>query len=216
MNTPLLDGISLDITPQVVRISSLEPLTCLSSAVVGGGYTRAQEIINLHVDKNYDGPNPAQDLNRYAVQAGIEKPYLGLMTAVFPQEAEWLTLSKNDMHVSAVITAGVNNATAAGLEEPVTRPRQAGTINIILISSTRLSPPAMVNAVMTATEAKSAVLGELGIQTSAHNQATGTSTDAVVMACLDRGPTLSYAGPLTTPGWMIGKAVREILHNQLS
>jgi adenosylcobinamide amidohydrolase len=41
--------------------------------------------------------------------------------------------------------------------------------------------------------------------------ATGTSTDAVVVACTGRGDILPYAGPVTPVGWLIGRGMRAAL-----
>jgi adenosylcobinamide amidohydrolase len=69
----------------------------------------------------------------------------------------------------------------------------------------------MVNAVMTATEVKAQVLLERDVRTPDGYAATGTSTDAVVVACTERGEVLPYAGPMTTVGWLIGRGVRSAL-----
>ncbi len=53
----------------------------------------------------------------------------------------------------------------------------------------------MVNAVITATEAKTGVLMALNARTKEGDPATGTSTDAIVIACTGRGTPVPYAGP---------------------
>ena len=69
-----------------------------------------------------------------------------------------------------------------------------------------------VNAVITATEAKADVMKELAIPTH-DNQgiATGTSSDAIVIACTGKNEIISYAGSATPTGWLIGQTVRETL-----
>jgi len=62
--------------------------------------------------------------------------------------------------------------------------------------------------VITATEAKTAVLQDWQLLTPDGHVATGTSTDAVVVACTGRGPTLPYAGPVTSVGATIARLVR--------
>jgi adenosylcobinamide hydrolase len=49
----------------------------------------------------------------------------------------------------------------------------------------------MVNAVITATEAKSMALIEWDVRTPDGDPASGASTDAVVVACTQRGAGLS-------------------------
>ena len=69
----------------------------------------------------------------------------------------------------------------------------------------------MVNAVITATEAKTDILQQHGVRTPENQPATGTSTDSVVVACMGRGDLLPYAGPATSVGWLIGRSVRQSL-----
>lgn len=82
-----------------------------------------------------------------------------------------------------------------------------GTINIIVLVDGHLSRPAMVNAVITATEAKALAVQQAGLRLPDGRPATGTTTDALVIACTGRGPLLPYAGAATTVGCMIGRAV---------
>jgi len=86
---------------------------------------------------------------------------------------------------------------------------------MIVLVDGRLSPAAMVNAIITMTEAKTAVLTEREIHTPDGLSATGTSTDAVVLACTGRGAELSYGGPVTSVGYLIAKCIRECLGQAL-
>jgi adenosylcobinamide hydrolase len=64
---------------------------------------------------------------------------------------------------------------------------------------------------MTITEAKTAVLMKRRLQTPEGYSATGTSTDAVVLACTERGAEHVYGGPATEVGYLIGRCVRDCL-----
>jgi len=200
--------------PDLLILHSVQPLHCLSSAVVGGGMIDTQVILNRHVDKHYDARDPAEEMRAFAHRHGIEVPFVGLMTAVHLDEARAITRRANGVTVAALITAGIRNATAAGLSLPYIH--MPGTINIILLIDASLSPAAMVNAAITATEAKTALLGECQIKTPDGNLATGTSTDALVVACTGRSPSLAYAGPATPVGWLIGCCVRQALKEALN
>ena len=84
-----------------------------------------------------------------------------------------------------------------------------GTINTMLFINRELTPAAMVNTVMTATEAKTAALQELDVN-SRYSQglATGTGTDQIgVAAQLEKGVPLTSAGKHTVLGELIGKTV---------
>ncbi len=202
-------GVRLAITPEYMHIESTQPLHILSSAVVGGGYVTARHIINRHVDKNYHRDDAVADQVAFARAQGIDEPFVGLLTAVYLEKLRVSLQQHDELLVTALVTAGVGNATAAGVTAPAS-PRP-GTINIILLVDGNLAPPAMVNAVITATEAKTHVLLERGVHTADGRAATGTSTDAIAVACTGRGPTLAYAGPATVAGSLIGQAVRRCL-----
>ncbi|HFQ95021.1 MAG TPA: hypothetical protein ENK30_00460 [Anaerolineae bacterium] len=208
-----MPGFTLARDDEALILRSAAPLRILSSAVVGGGFTRARIILNRHVSKHYDNPDPAADLRAFAVARGIHEPFVGLMTAVYLHKTQVVTLAEDDLRLDLVMTAGFSNVTAAGLSPPASRihPASPGTINLILLIDGDLSPAAMVNAVITATEAKTHTLLTWGLPTPDGHPATGTSTDAVVIACTGRGPRLPYAGPATPIGHLIARAVRQAL-----
>ena len=61
----------------------------------------------------------------------------------------------------------------------------------------------------------SVMLKEKNILTPEGEPATGTSTDTVTIACTGKGPLQSYAGSVTTLGWLIARAVRQSLQESL-
>jgi iron complex transport system ATP-binding protein len=72
----------------------------------------------------------------------------------------------------------------------------------------------MVSTVLTATEAKAAALWELGIKSRySGDLATGTITDAIIVAKTNRGAPIIYGGPASKLGQLVGyctrKAVKE-------
>jgi adenosylcobinamide hydrolase len=85
-----------------------------------------------------------------------------------------------------------------------------------LLIDAHLTPAAMVNAVITATEAKTNILLEQSVSTPEGHPATGTSTDAIVIACTGRGKPLPYAGPATLIGSLIGRTVRQTLSQAIA
>ena len=89
----------------------------------------------------------------------------------------------------------------------------------MLITNGSLSQSAMVGAVQVATEAKSGALRDhhvLSCQSGA--AATGTGTDAVVIACSLRGqgPVHIYSGTHTVIGALIGRVVSDCVTNGLA
>jgi iron complex transport system ATP-binding protein len=205
--------ITLESGEAALIVRSEEPLFTLASAVVGGGFGHIHAIINRHVNKSYDCADPARDLHEFAAAQGITGEFVGLLTAVWMRKAQTVTIRDGDLAVCALITAGVSNACAAGLSQP--QVVQPGTINSIVLIDGKLAPGAMVNAVKTISEAEAGVLYERGIKTAESYQATGTSTDAIVVACTGRGTELPYAGPVTNVGFMIARCVRACLEMAL-
>jgi len=125
--------------------------------------------------------------------------------------------------VEAWATAGLGNKARAGLTLPAAA-LYPGTINIIVLTNAQLTDAAMANAVITATEAKAAALQELAVRVPAPGGertaagasdaaalplATGTTTDAVLIAATERGRLCRYAGTATQLGYMIGRTVYE-------
>ncbi len=73
----------------------------------------------------------------------------------------------------------------------------------------------MLNAIITATEAKCAVLHARDIRAPDATLATGTSTDTVTVAMTRRGVEQSYAAPATVVGWLTAKAVQQAVRESL-
>jgi iron complex transport system ATP-binding protein len=208
-----ITGISISQTPEVIHVRSESPLNVLSSAIIGSGFRRASHILNAHVDKDYNSTNPKADLRALARRCGVDGPFIGLLTAVYMRKARLAFFEENDLFVGALITAGVGNATSAGITKPYSY--QAGTINIILLLDANLTRSAMLNAFITATEAKCAVIQSRNIRTSDGDLATGTSTDTITIATTGKGNPQRYAGSATVLGWLIARAVRQALSESL-
>ena len=88
---------------------------------------------------------------------------------------------------------------------------EPGTINIILLTNMKLSSRAMARAIITATEAKTAVLQDLDVRSSVspdRSQATGTGTDEVLVV-EGKGTRLDIAGGHCKLGELIAKAVYD-------
>jgi adenosylcobinamide hydrolase len=214
-----IPGIALTIDAGAVRVASVEPLRVLSSAVAGGDLRTTRHIINMHVDKAYAGAEPEGDLRAFALQLGIAEPFVALMTAAWTENAGVASEAREKITVAAVVTAGLSNLTAAGLDEPageMIHRVQAGTINTILLIDATLAPSAMANAIITSTEAKTLLLIERNLRTAGGLLASGTSTDSVVVACTGRGETISYTGPATSVGWLIARTVRAALDESIA
>ncbi len=215
MNTPIKD-ISIRVSDSHIHLQSANELSALSSGVVGGGFQKVRHIINVYVDKNCVCSNPAADLKNFARSAGIHETFIGMMTAAKIGSTKPVFLTEHGLTVGALVTVGMSNAACAGVTPPFLSAAQAGTINIVILLDARLSRAAMVNAVITATEAKTAALQLLDKRTKDDDPATGTSTDSIVIAATGKGNYFKYAGSVTLPGWLIARAVRQSILQVLS
>ncbi len=113
-----------------------------------------------------------------------------LSTAVNMKHLAVCEKSCKEYKVCCVATAGVKgNALRMGVdragwvESNGTYDKILGTINIILLTNAKLTDGEMVRAVITATEAKTAVLQHFDVRSTLtpENQATGTGTDNVII-----------------------------------
>lgn len=216
-----IPGLTLTLARDFLWLRGGDPLRILSSGPGGDGVTAARHVISQYVDTGYCCDEPERDLAALAARLGIaaSEPWVGLMTGVALDTAAVTARRRAGLTVAAVVTVGLGNLSAAGRDPwraavpPAAPP--AGTINTIVILDAALTPAALVNAVVTATEAKTLALVEGGLRTKGGDLASGTSSDAVVIAATGRGPSLRYAGPATLAGLLIGEAVREATASRL-
>ncbi len=97
-----------------------------------------------------------------------------------------------------------DRAGAEGTADALDSARRApapGTINILVVVPVAMSDAALVNAVMTVTEAKTQALAETGFP------GTGTASDAVCVAVRRDGPEEIFGGPRSEWGARIARAV---------
>jgi adenosylcobinamide hydrolase len=219
-----LDGITFELISSdqgpYLLWKSLQPLRTLNSTPWGGGFGHHTCLINRQVDKNYDAKDPIEEMNRFLLNEGLRPDETaGMLTAAWVKDAGihtevWVDEGKaeqDQLMVCAYVTVGLSNKARAGNTLPMTA-LYPGTINTIVFIHGTLTDAAMVNAVITATEAKTAALADLGIWMDSSDDgrtATGTTTDAVLIAANNRGSFHPYAGTATQLGYCIGRAVYE-------
>ena len=205
-----IDGIAVRASSEAVVIVSALPLRVLSSAVHGGGFASARAVVNLHVAKDDTCLDPSAMLIAYARRADVPEPFVGLLTGAWTELAAFGEENGAGVPALAVATVGLSNRIAAG-RAPVTGWTH-GTINTIVVVDADPEPAALVNAVMTVTEVKALVLQEAGVRDEAGGLATGTSTDAVVIAATGRGARRQFGGPASELGWSVAQAAGKVLH----
>lgn len=197
-------------SPHLIGLTFSELVPCLSSGMLGGGFTQSRSLVNFYVDKNYAGMDPAGDILQEVRRLALPEPAVGLMTAVKMAYAAYR--AREGVHVLA--TAGVGNAEAAGITPAWSG--GVGTINIIAYVEGRATAAALAGAAITVTEAKVRALRDAGVRCGETGAiATGTSTDAFTIACRELGDDLPFLGPVTQVGHMLAGLVYEAVSESL-
>jgi len=178
-----------------------QPLLVVASAPLGGGLGLREWVVNAQVPPSYARLDPEEHLTELASSNGLCRPGVGMLTAVDLRT----TRRAVDGGAAVDVSVGLTVPTwAAAPDEAVDRASTSpGTINIVARVPERLSPAAMVNAVMSVTEAKAQALWEAGIP------ATGTASDAVCIACPADGPAQCFGGPRSHWGSRLARAVHR-------
>ncbi|MEV0676460.1 adenosylcobinamide amidohydrolase [Actinosynnema sp. NPDC050436] len=168
----------------------------VSTAVVGGGVGPCRWVVNVEVDDQYHR-DPVAHVGELAGAWNLTGPGAGLLTAAVVAEHA----TGADGGVECVATVGLSHpvyaasSAAAGAWGP-------GTINTVCWVPVGLADGALVNAVVTATEAKAQALADAGVP------GTGTPSDAIVVCCPDDGGE-PYGGPRSEWGRRLANAVHR-------
>ncbi len=188
-------------------------MATLSSATVRGGVRTATQLMNIGVPSDF----ARTDLETYAdeVAASIEmnsaergapgfnRDGIVLLTAADVSNAQRHATT----NVTVDATVGVSKPTWAADPDGGWNEWSAGTINLVIQLDVALDQAAAVNAVMTATEAKTQAMIEAGIP------GTGTASDAIVLAwpIADGVRVERFAGPRSNVGSQVAIAVHAAI-----
>jgi adenosylcobinamide hydrolase len=205
----MIEGIEVAVDREAVVVTAREPLTVLSSAFVRGGLTAARAIVNLHVPKNLREDQAGDLLPGFTARRAIPRPWVGLLTAAWTERAEVAHVRERGLSAIAMVTVGLSNRVAAG-RTPVAA-WAPSTINAIVVVDGAAEPAALVNAAMTVTEVKAALLAAADVRCDDGSVASGTSTDAVVVAATGRGAPHRFGGPISDLGWVVARTARAAL-----
>ncbi|WP_311931191.1 adenosylcobinamide amidohydrolase [Microbispora sp. H11081] len=185
----------------------------ISSGMLGGGVGRREWVLNAQVAAGYSRMDPVEHMEAL----GPGGPGVGMMTAALVERytvaadggAEAVATVGLGVPTWAARPEGVPDPGAPAVPEPAREPAgeavapRPGTINILVAVPVALSDPALVNAVMTVTEAKTQALLEAGFP------CTGTASDAVCVAVREDGPVEAFGGPRSVWGARIARAVHR-------
>ena len=202
-------------------ISDIE-LSTVSSAIYNGGFKKAKAILNVQAPEELSDrklhENPQKFIIDSAKKLGVSDHFVGMVTAAAVDKFALASKKDGDLTVTVTATAvdpegnTCSHAETAG--ETMTVEEMPGTINIMVIIDGNPTESCLVSTVLTATEAKTAALWELDIKSRySGDVATGTITDAIIVAKTNRGEPIVYGGPASKLGQLVGyctrKAVKE-------
>jgi adenosylcobinamide amidohydrolase len=171
----------------------------VATTVLGGGIGDRSWAINAEVSLDYDHDDPGE--HAAAIGDELELPRghgVGLLTAARVLEV----VSSTDGGVTCDATVGLTAPTWASGHDGAWERWLPGTINLVCHVPAPLIDAALVNAVATATEAKTQAMLELGVP------GTGTASDAVFVCCPPGGEE-RYGGPRSTWGSRLARAVHR-------
>jgi adenosylcobinamide amidohydrolase len=206
-------GINLCLEENVLALISDKTLNIVSSAIHnGGGIKETKVIVNAQVTDEYGDALLHEDPDAFIVKSfkklRLKQEFVGMVTYAMVKDFALYSKKDEDIAVTVVATAGCTHAESAGEEIEVQK--IAGTINIIVLIDGNPNDSCLVSSILTATEAKTAALTELDLRSKySGDQATGTVTDAVVVASTRQGQTIIYGGPASKLGQLVANCTRK-------
>lgn len=211
----MLHGVQVALDADGVVVKAATPLAAASSALVGGGIGIVDAVLNVHVPKGFACADSTAVIAAFARRHGVRGPYVGLLTAAATEKAEAATARRGALSALAIATVGLSNRITAGVS-PAAVLTAGSTINTIVLVDGDAEPAALLNALMTVTEVKTLALIEAGVKGADGHPATGTSTDAVVVATTQRGDRQRFGGPISDFGWVAAQAAGAALRHGIA
>ncbi len=177
-----------------------QPMTLASTAASGGGIGLRHWVLNAQVPIDYARCDPEAHVDQLAGLLGLSGAGVGMLTAADVTDVQ----RSQDHGVSVEATVGLTHPTwAAAPDEGSTGAGPPGTVNIVAILPVPLSHAGLLNALCTATEAKTQALLSAGIA------GTGTASDAVTVVCPPGAASEQFGGPRSTWGARLARAVHD-------
>ena len=173
-------------------------MTVASTASVGGGLGARSWVLNAQVARDYGRLDLAAHGAELAARCDVRGPGVVMLTAADVRRVQ----HGADGGVRVDATVGLSHPTwAADLDGAVSARPRPGTINVVVQVPVALAPGALLNALCTATEAKTQALLEAGVP------GTGTASDAMTILAPSGGVAEEFAGPRSEWGARVARAV---------
>lgn len=216
--TELADSTNLILKENVLAVISEKEMATVSSAIFNGGFRRVKAVLNVGVPEGYSDRSlhldPLELITSSAAKLGLTRDYLAMVTAAKVKNYSLVSKKSDNFSVSVAATAGCSHGESSGEEMDVQE--IVGTINIIVLIEGAPSESCMVAALITATEAKSAVLRDFDVRSRyTGDSATGSITDSVTIASTSQGKTINYGGPASKLGKLVGYCARRAVTEAL-
>ncbi len=176
------------------------PMRSIATSPHSGGLGLRRWVINAQVPPAYSRRDPEHHLAKLAVSLGLAGRGNGMLTETDVRDYR----SSVDEGVEVVATVDVGTpilASTRGREPSSSTIGTIGTINVVAVLPERLSDAALVNALVTASQAKGQALLGAGVA------AAGTATDAVCVICPNEGRMADFGDPGSRWGARLARAV---------
>jgi len=202
----------------VLAVLSNIDLITVSSAIYNGGFKKVKAILNVQAPEEYSDrklhENPQKLILDSAKKLGLSESFVGMVTAAAIEKFALVSKKAGDLAVSVIATAvdpaGNTCSHAESAGETIEVQEMEGTINIMVVIDGNPTESGLVSTLITATEAKTVALRELDIRSRySGDLATGTITDAIIVAKTNRGAPIVYGGPASKLGQLVGYCTRE-------
>lgn len=214
----LTNDAKLVLEDNVLAFISQNGFATVSSAIFNGGCRRVRAVLNVGVPKGYSDHSlhldPLSLITSSAAKLSITQDYLAMVTAADVHNYSLVSKKTDAFSVHVAATAGCSHGESSGEEMDVQE--ITGTINIIVLIDGNPSESCMIAALITATEAKSAVLRDFDVRSRyTGDSATGSITDSVTVASTERGKEVFLGGPASKLGKLVGSCARRAVTEAL-
>lgn len=206
-----VDVTQFNITEDYIELTVTQPLKVVSSAVHNAGIGWYDTLLNRSIAWDYNIELVAEETLQFLQERQFAPTSTVVMlTAVQTKTAAIRSFEAANCSIIVMVTAGVGNSIDVTRAYEREDAPYIGTINTWVIVNGKLSDEAFIQAMITATEAKTKALQEKSITDAKTGTiATGTATDSLLIAATQHGADLPYAGPITELGKLIGRGVFE-------
>lgn len=226
----LWNGGTVEITENFMTCSLAESSWGISSSPFRGGIQKFDGVVNhrllhyVHSEQELPGGNLENYLAHCLKPFSFSEPAALLTTARMDCFGHSISCGIEDC-VEVFATAGIDKNAARAGEVPLYRESLngysplGGTINLLVFLSVTLPIGILTRSLITLTEAKSALLDELGIPSVENGlTATGTSTDGIIVIMKNNGPLRTDVGTYSELGYLMAssakKAIQEALYKE--